>query len=107
MNLEPQKLPTTGDLVNSYDSWKMELPDNFSNLSISKQRKWKPQYNPKWKNDYPWVEDVQTDREVKGIVCKICHVRTHFGSYDGISQRRRYNGKFVTVLFRKKGNFYE
>ena len=52
------------DLVNSYNSWKLELPENYSSLSQSKKRKWKSQYNPKWKKDYPWIEEARIDREV-------------------------------------------
>ena len=95
------------DLVNSYNSLKLELPENYSNLSKSKKRKCKSQYNPKWKKDYPWIEEVRTDSEVRGIVCKICRIKTNFRSYDAIQQRRRNNGKFVTVPFTKMGNFYE
>ena len=62
---------------------------------------------PKVEKDYPWIEEVRIDREVKGIVCKICRIKANFRSYDGIQQRRRNNGKFVTVPFTKMGYFYE
>ena len=78
-------------------------------MDRSKQLKWRAAYRPVWKTEFPWINEVKVDGEVKGIVCSVyreCLADINI-NIDEDLQLKRSRGKFITVPFTKFGNFYE
>ena len=104
-------VPTIDELVGSYNEWKLKLPskEQPDKLARSKQLKWRAAYRPVWKTEFPWINEVKVDGEVKGIVysaCRECLVDINI-NIDEDLQLKRSRGMFITVPFTKFGDFYE
>ena len=75
---ELTKPPSNEELVASYSSWKKEIKSakELESLSRSKREKWLMKYTyqngRKWKICFPWMEFIQVDGAVVGIVCSLC-----------------------------------
>ena len=104
-------LPTIDEFVGSFNEWKLKLPskEQLDKLARSKKLKWRAAYRPVWKTEFPWINEVKIDGEVKGIVCGVCRERLADINIniDEDLQLKRSGGKVITVPFTKFGDFYE
>ena len=68
-------LKSIEEISENYKDWKLVVPENVNELCGSKSRKWKAGYNKNWIADWPWIDVVKVNGEVKGILCKVCRDR--------------------------------
>ena len=81
-----------------YSLWKLQIPENFKSLSVSKQRKWKAKHlSERWKKLYSWVVKVVVKKDVVGMLCSIFLQLENYNIFDRWQQQQRSGGKFVSA----------
>ena len=102
-------LPTIDEFVGSFNECKLKLPSKDQLDKLAGSKKWRAAYRSVWKTEFPWINEVKVDGEVKGILSGVCRERlTDINiNIDEDLQLKRSGGKFITVPFTKFSDFYE
>ena len=98
---------TVEDILLKYDEWKLKLPVNLNELHSRTRRSWLAKFNPRWKSDWPWVEEVVVDKSVVGILCSVCRSTTAQDDCQFSSVRDKTQGTFITKPYVRFGSFVE
>ena len=100
-------IPSVDELLNQYEDWKIQLPEDLDSLNDRTQRSWSSSYNPEWKKQFPWIETVTLDDAVVGVLCSLC--RSKLATQDSLFRhvQDKSKGKFVTVPFVRFGKLVE
>ena len=95
----PEAVPTIEKILESYEEWKIKIPDNLATKHSRTQRNWLAKFNPDWVSLYPWIQTVEVNGHVVGILCSVC--RSKCAVEDSLFQcvKEKSQGKFIQVPF--------
>ena len=96
-------VPTIASILGNIDQWRRKAPS--SSLSTTRKYALLKKFDRMYIGMYPWLVEVKEDKEVVGLLCKVC--RENFGTDASNMQLKKSGGKWVTVPFVKFGDLME